>query len=148
MTPKPITVTTRLVNCNTYNRKRRIEEKTKIEVMSKGRLFLDDRQLIQKLHRFSRVSDPGCGRSQACLRSTYEYNYIAGCNSNEGEGLLTNLKIIGTSGQELVANVESTGTVDAAEILLTGAHTPGFIADVDEDVISTFISNISQVCSV
>ena len=61
------------------------------------------------------------------------------------ERLLTNLKIIGTSGQELVTDVESAGTVDAAEILLTGAHTPGFIADVDEDVISTFTIDVSQV---
>lgn len=69
------------------------------------------------------------------------------CKETEGarEGRITNFKVIRTGRQELIAYMQGLRPVNTPEILLTGTDTPGFIADVDEDVVSTCIMiNVSE----
>lgn len=48
----------------------------------------------------------------------------------------THLEIIRTSREKLIADMERARPLNAPEIPLTSAHAPGFVANVDEDVIS------------
>jgi hypothetical protein len=38
----------------------------------------------------------------------------------------------------LIADMQCLGATDAAKIPLTGTHTPGLVADVDEDIAATW----------
>lgn len=49
----------------------------------------------------------------------------------------THLEVIRTSRQELITNVKGLGWVDATKVPLADTDTPRFVADVDEDVVST-----------
>lgn len=52
-------------------------------------------------------------------------------------GLHSYLEIVRTGRQKLIANMKSPGGIDATEVSLTGTDTPGLVANVDEDVVST-----------
>lgn len=51
----------------------------------------------------------------------------------------THLEIIRASREKLIANMERARRLNPSEIPLTSAHTPGLVADVDEDVISACV---------
>lgn len=51
---------------------------------------------------------------------------------------LTHLEVVRTSRQELITNVKGLGWVDATKVPLTDTDTPRFVADVDEDIVSTY----------
>lgn len=53
----------------------------------------------------------------------------------------THLEIIRTSREKLIANMEGARPFDPPEIPLTSAHTPGLVADIDEDVIPACLSH-------
>lgn len=48
------------------------------------------------------------------------------------------LEIIGSGGEELIADMQGFAAGDAAEVALAGQDAPGFIADVDEDVVAAW----------
>ena len=45
-------------------------------------------------------------------------------------------EIVCSGGEELIADVQGFAAGDAAEIALAGQDAPGFVADVDEDVVA------------
>lgn len=49
----------------------------------------------------------------------------------------TYLEVVRASRQELIANVQGLRRGDAAEVPLAGAHAPGFVANIDKDVVAT-----------
>ena len=54
------------------------------------------------------------------------------------------LEIISSSGQELIANMESSRRTNTTEILLAGFYTPCFISNIDEDVISSLRKQVNK----
>jgi hypothetical protein len=58
------------------------------------------------------------------------------------------LKVIGTRRQELITNVQRLGRIDIAKVSLAGSNTPGFIADIDKDVISAWEMKVSDAFSI
>lgn len=48
----------------------------------------------------------------------------------------TNLEIIGTGREELIAHMQCMRSLDPPKVALAGAHAPGLVADVDEDVVA------------
>lgn len=72
------------------------------------------KQLIKQLHSLIRTRDPGSSAHPP------------------------RLEIIGTSREELVANVQRAVSLNAAEEMLAGENTPGFITNIDENVVTTY----------
>ena len=86
--------------------------------MSSFRL-LHLRYLVQQIHRLGRVRDPRRRRRQPCF------------------------EIVRARRQELVPDVQRFDALDPAKVLLAGHDAPGFVADVDEDVVAA-CGEISQ----
>ena len=74
--------------------------------------MLHRRYLVQQIHRLGRVRNPRRGTRQP------------------------GFEIVRARRQELVAYVQRFAAFDSAEVLLAGHDAPGFVADVDEDVVA------------
>lgn len=78
-------------------------------------LLLDHRRnLVQQIHSLGRVCDPRRRTGQASF------------------------KVVRSSTQELITNVQRPAAFDATEVLLASHYAPGFVADVDENVVATW----------
>jgi hypothetical protein len=47
------------------------------------------------------------------------------------------LEVVRARRQELIAHVQRLRRRDAAKVPLAGAHAPGFVANIDKDVVAT-----------
>jgi hypothetical protein len=79
--------------------------------------------LIQQIHRLGRVRNPRRRTRQPCF------------------------EIVRARRQELVPDVQRFAALDPAKVLLAGHDAPGFVADVDEDVVAACCEYaVSQSC--
>lgn len=59
----------------------------------------------------------------------------------------THLEVIRSCTQELVADMKGAAAVNAAEVALTGFYTPGFVANIYEDLQATLASSNAESLS-
>lgn len=72
------------------------------------------RDLVEQVNRLSRIGDPS---GRAC-QSSFE--------------------VVGAGGQKLITHVQRSAALDAAKVLLASHDAPGFVANVDEDVVAAW----------